>query len=193
MIRIVSLCLESYSITFQEKIRNHQEVYFREQGYVSLQQLSIIWVCTCCLWEIVRDMEAWHVAVHGVAESWNELAIQQQQQPAAWKTLPAQFAVLSCSVVSNSFATPWTVACQLPLFLGFSREEYWRGQPFLLPEDLPDPGMDLTSLALTGGPFTTTATWEAIERNRFDDILWLGKSVGFLDHASTEERGSVKS
>ena len=43
--------------------------------------------------------------------------------------------------------------------------------------------MELTSLALTGGPFTTSATWEAIERNRFDEIIWLGKSVGFLDHA----------
>ena len=53
--------------------------------------------------------------------------------------------------------------------------------------------MELTSLALTGGPFTTSATWEAIERNRFDEILWLGKSVGFLDHASTEDKGSVKS
>ena len=53
--------------------------------------------------------------------------------------------------------------------------------------------MGLTSLALAGGPFTTSATWEAIERNSFDEILWLGKSVGFQDHASTEERHSVKS
>ena len=37
------------------------------------------------------------------------------------------------------FVTPWTVACQAPLSLGFSRQEYWRGLPFLSPGDLPDP------------------------------------------------------
>ena len=39
------------------------------------------------------------------------------------------------------FATPWTVACQAPLSVGFSREEYWSGLPFLSPGDLPDPGI----------------------------------------------------
>ena len=37
-------------------------------------------------------------------------------------------------------ATPWTVACQAPLSMGFSRQEYWRGLPFLSPEDLLDSG-----------------------------------------------------
>ena len=37
-------------------------------------------------------------------------------------------AVLSCSVVSDS-ATPWTVACQAPLSMGFSKQEYWSGLP----------------------------------------------------------------
>ena len=40
-------------------------------------------------------------------------------------------------------ASPWTVACQVPLSTGFFRQEYWRGLPFLLPgEDLPDPEKD---------------------------------------------------
>ena len=38
------------------------------------------------------------------------------------------------------FATPWTVACQAPLSMKFSRQEYWSGLPFPSPEDLPDPG-----------------------------------------------------
>ena len=38
------------------------------------------------------------------------------------------------SVVSNSFATPWTVAWQVPLSMGFSRQEYWSGFPFPSPE-----------------------------------------------------------
>ena len=36
------------------------------------------------------------------------------------------------------FATPWTVPCQTPLSLGFSRQEYWSGMPSPPPEDLPD-------------------------------------------------------
>ena len=46
----------------------------------------------------------------------------------------------------------------------FSRQEYWRGLPFPSLGDLPVPGielMSLTSLALAGGFFTTSATWEA--------------------------------
>ena len=55
-------------------------------------------------------------------------------------------------------ATPWTVACQAPLSMEFSRQEYWSGLPFPTPGDLPDPGiepMHLVSPALTGGFFIT--------------------------------------
>ena len=37
----------------------------------------------------------------------------------------------------------------------FSRQEYWSGEPFPTPEDLPDPGIELVSPALAGGFFTT--------------------------------------
>ena len=39
------------------------------------------------------------------------------------------------------FATPWTVAHQAPLSMGFSRQEYWNGLPFPTPGDFPDPGI----------------------------------------------------
>ena len=58
------------------------------------------------------------------------------------------------SVVSNS-ATPGTVARQVPLSLGFSRQEAWRRLPFPPPGDLPDPGIEPVSPALAGGFFTT--------------------------------------
>ena len=45
-------------------------------------------------------------------------------------------------------ATPWTVAYQAPLSLGFSRQEYWSGLPFPSPGDLLDPGIQLVSPAL---------------------------------------------
>ena len=60
-----------------------------------------------------------------------------------------------CSVVSDSFATPWTVACQAPLSMGFSRQEYWSGLPFPSPGDLPNPGIKLAFPALVGGFFST--------------------------------------
>ena len=61
------------------------------------------------------------------------------------------------------FATPWTVACQVPLSMGFPRQEYWSTLPFPPPRDLPNPGIEtvpLGSPALAGRLFTTSATWE---------------------------------
>ena len=43
---------------------------------------------------------------------------------------------------------PWTVACQAPLSMGFSRQEYWSGLPFPSPGDLSNPGTELRSPAL---------------------------------------------
>ena len=63
--------------------------------------------------------------------------------------------VLSCI---RLFVTPWTVARRAPLFMGFSRQEYWSGLLCPPPGDLPDPGMELVSPvspALAGGAFTT--------------------------------------
>ena len=53
--------------------------------------------------------------------------------------------LFSRQVVSNTFATPWTVVHQAPLSMGFSRQEYWNGWPFPSPGDLPDPGIEPTS------------------------------------------------
>ena len=46
------------------------------------------------------------------------------------------------------FETPWAVVYQAPLFMGFSRQEYWNGLPFLSPRDLPNPGIEPRSPAL---------------------------------------------
>ena len=66
---------------------------------------------------------------------------------------------LVASVVSGS-VTLWTVAQQAPLCMGCSRQEHWSELPFPSPGDLPDPGIEPTSLmfsALAGGFFTTSA------------------------------------
>ena len=56
------------------------------------------------------------------------------------------------------FATPWTVAHQAPLSLGFPRQEYWRGLPFSSPGDLPATGIKAESPELAGGCFTAEPT-----------------------------------
>ena len=53
-----------------------------------------------------------------------------------------------------TLVTPWTVAHQAPLSMGFSRQEYWSEQPFPSPGDLPDPVIELSSPALAGRFFT---------------------------------------
>ena len=52
-------------------------------------------------------------------------------------------------------ATPWTAACQAPLSMGFSRQEYWRGLPCPAPRDLTDPGIKPRSLVLQADALPT--------------------------------------
>ena len=59
-------------------------------------------------------------------------------------------AVLGCAVISNSLPPPWTIARQVPLSIGFSRQEYWSGLPCPPPGDLPNPGIKPRSPALQG-------------------------------------------
>ena len=63
------------------------------------------------------------------------------------------------------FATLWTIAHQAPLFVEFSRQEYWSGLPFSSPGDLPDPGIEPVSPAspaLAGEFFTTAPPWSKV-------------------------------
>ena len=79
-------------------------------------------------------------------------------------TLWARECVISRFSCVWLFATPWTVAHQAPLSIGFSRQEYWTGLPCPPPGDLPNPGIQpksLVSPALAGEFFTTSPTWQA--------------------------------
>ena len=66
--------------------------------------------------------------------------------------------VLSCVWL---IATPWTVAHEAPLSMGFPRQDYWSRLPFPTTGDLPDPGIEPASPALAGGFFCHWATREA--------------------------------
>ena len=68
--------------------------------------------------------------------------MQAKEKTLRWEAAPA----MQHSVISDSLLSPWTVARQAPLSMGFSRQEYWGGLPFPTPGDLPDPGIEPLSL-----------------------------------------------
>ena len=53
------------------------------------------------------------------------------------------------------FVTSWTIACLASLSMGFPRQEYWSGLPFLSPGDLPDPGIEPWSPTLQADSLPT--------------------------------------
>ena len=62
-----------------------------------------------------------------------------------------------CDLVAKScltLVTSWTVTCQAPLSMGFTRQEYWSGLSFPSPGDLPDPGMEPRFFCIAGRFFT---------------------------------------
>ena len=112
----------------------------------------------------------------------NMLLLRQQLTPTSptWSlrgdSRVRSVCVLSCSSHVQLFVTPWTVACQAPLSMGFSRQEYWSGLPCPPPGDLPDPGTEPVSLmspALVGGFFTTSTTWEVGHTDPKEHRTWV--------------------
>ena len=75
--------------------------------------------------------------------------------------------VLCCCVITKScltLATPLTIAHQVPLPMGFPRQEYWSGLPFPSPGDIPDPEIEPKSPALACKFFTTEPPGKPINR-----------------------------
>ena len=75
--------------------------------------------------------------------------------------------------------TPWTTAHQGPLSMEILRQEYWAWVVMTLPGDLPDPGIEsLMSLALAGGYFTTSPTWDIlISKLAVVEVLWFNRPI----------------
>ena len=120
--------------------------------------MRVKWV----LWEWRRE---------GFLLKWKEIRERHLEKSSpAWKILKSAHQGRTCStcVLSHSecptLCDPVTAARQPPLSMGFSKQEYWSGLPCPPPGDLPDPGIEPTSLlspALAGGFFTTSSTWDA--------------------------------
>ena len=116
-----------------------------------------------------------HIDVHGSSYSkqphpqpteTTQISITRQYIDLAGTSIQCNVCVclLSRFSCAQLFVTLWTVVCQAPLSMGFSRQEYWSGLPCPPPRDLPDPGIEpksLLSLALAQEFFTDSTALEA--------------------------------
>ena len=75
------------------------------------------------------------------------------------------------------FVTLWIIACQAPLCMGFSRQEYWSGLPFPSPGDLPDPGVKPVSPALAAWFFTTASPGKLSPYDCIVSFMWICRNV----------------
>ena len=92
-------------------------------------------------------------------------------------------------------AIPWTVACQAPLSMGFSRQEYWSGLPGPPPEDLPYPGIEPMSPALqvdslpSEPPGMPRLCWTTGKYSHFPSQNGV---ILFMRRADSKEKGTQK-
>ena len=71
------------------------------------------------------------------------------------------------------FATPWTVVYQVPLSMGFSRQEYWSGLPLPSPGDLSDPGIESESPTLRADSLLEASPPSKENSNVFINLMLL--------------------
>ena len=95
------------------------------------------------------------------------------QSPHPRMLASSELRVCSCSVVPDSFVTPWPVARQAPLSMGFPRQEYWSVLQCPSPGHLSNPGIEPTSPELAGGFFTAEPPGEALYLAVLFFSLWV--------------------
>ena len=95
-----------------------------------------------------------YLVVHVTGDRSNIRSCKEQYCIGTWNVRSMKVKVKSLTRV-RLFATPWTIAHQAPLSMGFSRQEYWSGLPFPSPGDLPDPGIKPRSPALQADALTS--------------------------------------
>ena len=78
--------------------------------------------------------------------------------------------VRQCTKSCLTLATPWTVACQAPLSMGFSRQEYSSGLPFPSPGDLSNPGIEPGSPVLQADSLPTELPAKPTASLKFTEV-----------------------
>ena len=98
-----------------------------------------------CKGLILKKREEWEVEVSILGYT-SSISLYLSVHICVFKYLTLYFVLSHFSRV-RLFATPWTVARQVPLSMGFSRQEHWSRLPFPSPGNLPDPGIEPMSSA----------------------------------------------
>ena len=133
------------------------------QGHPVLSVCPVGAALRCCSQGVLRH-------THCASDSWSTqssaVVLTLHITSASFTTL---FLTALCLLICFSHirlsVTPWSIACQAPLPMKISRQEYWNGLPFLLQIFLIwDEPVSLMSPVLAGGFFTISATWEAIQK-----------------------------
>ena len=124
---------------------------------LSLQLLSLVLFLTCHRGSSVNDqcMNEWvpprtnHPRASSQLHSitWNP-TVWDRSPPLGPRVNEKEEECMCAKSLSHVqfFVTPWTVACQAPLSMEFSRQECWSWLSFPFPGDLPDPGIEPASL-----------------------------------------------
>ena len=99
-------------------------------------------------------------SLHWQMLTWNQEISQEELHTSCRRNLPISQKQISgggglVAKLCPTLATPWTVARQAPLSMGFFRQEYWSGLPFPFPGDLFNPGIEYESPALQADSLPT--------------------------------------
>ena len=106
------------------------------------------------MWEVFGRIWIFFEGNQSIKSPWERVChcVINQNNTVIWKTFQVLMlgiiteCMLSC--FSHPTAIPWSVACQAPLSMWFSKQKYWSGLPCPSPGDLPDPRTEPTSLAI---------------------------------------------
>ena len=158
------LCLPFTCGKLQSNTFNQRNVnMWKQKKKVKGDQIIIMYSLN-----IVRDLQFLLEGCRQYSEPYPVSYVIDAETPTRWEKLITRpdcsrdVCVLSPFNSDQLFAALWTVACQVPLSKGFSRQEYWSGLPSP-PGYLPDPGIEpgsLMSPVLVGGWFfTISTTW----------------------------------
>ena len=118
---------------------NHLKIINMSKRHILGQQIlhphTIITYCYCCLPQLQLTIDIQSLTTTPLTMGYRKLCLYQLGSGLAALLL------FNHSVMSDSFTTPRTGAQQVPLSVGFSRQEYWSGLPCSPPGDLPKPGI----------------------------------------------------
>ena len=148
-----------------------QETWVQSLGWEDPLEAGMATHSVILAWRFPMDRGAWWATVHGVTKNQTDWPTQHSTDTEITNhcKAPLSSGLLLLSSHFNHvwlFVTLWTIACQVPLSMGFPRQEYCSRLLFSSPGDLPSPGIKPTSPALAGRFYTT----EPLRNCEFMDI-----------------------